>query len=246
MDTTLAKGQYSPNNFFDEEYSTSLPTYDLHFSNGNINIVFKNEIIVNMEKHDEVKADIELILKIRAMQNRRTFNVKELVFYTQKGTVDAISFFGKCSVKIEDSVSFTLRDKNGNIKYSKEDRISSERLLSSLLTKHIGNTMVKKLISSYYSAIDDDSNLFIYLYEIRDALANNLGGKDNTTKILGISKNDWDSFGKLANNEPIEEGRHRGKSMNVLPATQEQKQKAFSIALDMIIKYVNYLNNGNI
>jgi hypothetical protein len=80
------------------------------------------------------------------------------------------------------------------------------------------------------------------LYEIRDALSIKFGGERNTCSILNVSKNEWSRFGRLANDEPLYEGRHRGENVGQLRhATESELAEVRGIARQMILAYLKYL-----
>jgi hypothetical protein len=79
------------------------------------------------------------------------------------------------------------------------------------------------LLKSYRAAVNDPADEFIHLFEIRDALKKHFGGEHNAKKQLGVSDTRWTRLGKLANNEPVEQGRHRGQhSSRRRPASQKE------------------------
>ena len=60
--------------------------------------------------------------------------------------------------------------------------------------------------------------------------------------VLNISKNEWSRFGKLANDEPLYEGRHRGENVGQLRhAAESELEEARTIARKMILAYLEYL-----
>jgi len=61
------------------------------------------------------------------------------------------------------------------------------------------------------------------------------GGEHEAKSVLGITSADWKMLGRLANEEPLLEGRHRGKKIEELrPATQEELAVARRIVCKMI------------
>ncbi len=63
--------------------------------------------------------------------------------------------------------------------------------------------------------------------------------------MLGITKRDWSELGRLANIEPLSQGRHRGKNLGAIrDATAEELGKARALAKSMIEAYMR-LKLGN-
>ena len=78
-------------------------------------------------------------------------------------------------------------------------------------------------------------------------LAKNFGGESNTCKALGLSKADWSKLGQIANDEPLNQGRHRGVHAGILrAATNTELQDARSISQGFILAYLNYLDKVSI
>jgi hypothetical protein len=83
----------------------------------------------------------------------------------------------------------------------------------------------------------------VHLYEIRDALSQHFGGGSAATAALQISSAQWSRLGQLSNNEPLTQGRHRGKQLGVLrDATNAELTEARDIARAMIESYLAYLH----
>jgi len=100
------------------------------------------------------------------------------------------------------------------------------------------------ILKSSRAAADEPEIELVRLYQIRDALAKHFGGKTEAQKALGISKDDWSRLGDLANDAPLNQGRHRGKKIGELrDATQAELNEARSIAKGMIRAYLKHLQN---
>lgn len=84
--------------------------------------------------------------------------------------------------------------------------------MADLIEKYRGDTLVGSLLNSYEAAINDPANELIHLYEIRDALVAKFGKEKAAKQTLGINKDQWDIIGRVANSEPLRQGRHRGKN----------------------------------
>jgi hypothetical protein len=90
--------------------------------------------------------------------------------------------------------------------------------------------------------VKDSDNEFVHPYEIRDSLSERLGSKKSAIKKLGVTSNEWDEIGKLANALPLKQGRHRGKAVGALrDAEIAELEKARKSAAYLIEKYLEYL-----
>lgn len=139
---------------------------------------------------------------------------------------------------------FLLTDKNGNvIADSKRDRIEKEKRLAEFIASYLPNdALLASLCRSKTAAADDPNNELVHLYEIRDALDTKFGGETSARTALGLSDTTWSRFGRLCNNEPLRQGRHRGKASAALQdATEGKLIEARGIAQAMIEAYLQYL-----
>ena len=88
----------------------------------------------------------------------------------------------------------------------------------------------------------DPNNELVHLYEIREALSTKFAGENAARSALGISSSQWARLGQLCNNEPLWQGRHRGKTGGALrDATEGELTEARGIARAMIEAYLQHL-----
>lgn len=100
--------------------------------------------------------------------------------------------------------------------------------------------LVDALLASHYAAAADPHNELVHLYELREAVSQELGGNARALKALELSKREWNRFGQLSNDMPIVEGRHRGKFVGKLrPATEEELVEARTFARTLFLRYLN-------
>ena len=144
-------------------------------------------------------------------------------------------------------VDFRVTDKNGIlIADTKRDRIERRKNLAELASTH-GTTdaLAVALLRSYDAAVKDPNNELVHLYEIREGLAVRFGGATSACSALGISSTSWSRLGQLCNNEPLRQGRHRGKSSGTLrDATEHELAETRGIARAMIEAYLRHLDRG--
>jgi hypothetical protein len=135
-----------------------------------------------------------------------------------------------------------LTDADGNVVMdTRRDRIEEKNTIAELIQKHRPtDTLLDALLKSYQASISDPDNELIHLYEIRDALVEKFRKK--ARKQLNITDSEWSRFGHLANDEPLRQGRHRGKKAGKLrDATEGELQEARGIARKMIETYLKLL-----
>jgi hypothetical protein len=82
----------------------------------------------------------------------------------------------------------------------------------------------------------------VYLYELRDAIGKRFGGEIGARQELNVPKSDWSKFGRLSNDEPVSQGRHRGKFVGEMrDATEPELVEARSFAKGLLLKFLVYL-----
>jgi hypothetical protein len=134
--------------------------------------------------------------------------------------------------------------KDGNVICdTRTERIQRTHSLADLAAKY-GRTdeVATKILQGYKNAIDDQGDLLVHLYEIRDALAKRFGGDREARRELKIER-EWECLGKLANDEPLKQGRHRGRMLSGLrDATRAELDAAKTAAQTMIENYLRYID----
>jgi hypothetical protein len=144
-------------------------------------------------------------------------------------------------------VDFLVKDKDGNaLTDTKKDRIEKKEYIANLAEKyHNTDKTLDALLNSYAAAVRDPDNELVHLYEIQEAVTAKFGGEMAARAALDVSKTKWSRFGKLANNEPLKQGRHRGKKVGTLrDATEGELNEARSIARLIVESYLTWLNNN--
>jgi hypothetical protein len=144
-------------------------------------------------------------------------------------------------------VDFQIRDKDGNIVAdSKLDRVEKKRSLADLVsTYRARDGTLASLLRSHDAAVRDPNNELVHFYEIREALSVKFGGDKEARSALGIASSDWSRFGLLCNNEPLRQGRHRGKTGAALrDATDSELTEARGLARGMIEAYLWHLDTS--
>jgi hypothetical protein len=96
------------------------------------------------------------------------------------------------------------------------------------------------------AGVEDPANEFLHLHEIRDALKTEFGGEQAARTTLGIERTAWSEFRRLANAEPVKQGRHRGKRAGepLRDATALELSHARSFASNLIEEYMRYLERA--
>jgi len=125
---------------------------------------------------------------------------------------------------------------------TREDRAARRKVLSALACKYHDEPVFSSMHRSFRAAVDDRNHELVHLYEIRDALKKHFGTKKKACTAIGLPQKDWSRLGKLCNDAPVEQGRHRGKNLTGLRnAAREELDEARTISVRMIRGYMQYL-----
>lgn len=239
---------YSPPDYFEEPIRIVHEHYELTIQNG------KAEARISAEHGDprpkvldQMNKDLNLrFVGIQLISHQQYELSRPLVYRRHPDGKRDIYF------KIEDivtmssvSADFKIMGGKGNVVAdSRAERIERKRYLATLAATHGGRDLVAKgILQSYSRAVKDPGNELIHLYEIRDALAKVFGGKQQAINALRVSEERWQELGRLANDAPLRQGRHRGKTPSGLrDASNDELDMARDIAREMVENYLKYLD----
>ena len=237
---------YQPQGFFEERFVFALSDGEL------VAEVGKATLTLASPTNPVLAADLQRckdetlsVFEIHQLTKHRSFelNGPATVQYTPDGgrrvAVSVTSTGGAVAGGPADCV-FT--DANGVVvRDTKAERLASEMaMVISISPKLAHSSILSGMLRSYGQAVRDPQNELIHLYEIRDAIAKVYGGERDAITALGIKTSDWKALGRLANEEPLREGRHRGKKFDELrSATQGELAEARRITCSLIKAYAN-------
>ncbi len=244
----LLKWEYRPENYFNVRIQILDTNYDIIIENGIVEAnVYHPECDNAQNIYEKLHSKIKAIFLGQQLVNTKPYTLSKPVLHKEyaDGTQDITVFPACCTIKITAfNVDVVIKDKNGTITNdSCKGRILHEKEIANLIYKHCSDTTLISILSSYNSAIRNPENELIYLYEIKDALQKHFNGHKNACNALGIRQSTWKELSKLANHEPIKQGRHRGQHIgNLRNATESELLKARTIAQNFIEAYLIYLN----
>lgn len=237
---------YSPANYFEKPLQISEKHFELVAQDGKV------EAKVDHNPRPDLcdQLDTELKLRFQEVQlvSRDPYKLSQPSVHCHNPEGTRIFLCeGTVAAKASVSADFKITDKNGNvIADSRAERIEKKRSLGILAAKHgISDSVARKILQSYNNAIDNPDNCFFYLYEITDALKKHFGNDNKTVKQLKLSKTRWRRLKELANAVPLKQGRHRGKMISGLRnANRDELDTSMDIAVEMVEKYLKYLDEG--
>lgn len=144
------------------------------------------------------------------------------------------------------TVDLIVKDRDGNVvSDTKRERLNKQKHFAFLVDKHrSSDATLDQMLKSYQKSVKDPDDELVHLYEIRDSLSERFGSKKSAMKELGVTSNEWDEIGKLANSLPLKQGRHRGKAVGTLrDAEITELEKARKSVAYLIEKYLEYLES---
>lgn len=251
-DIVVLEWSFSPSDYFEEPIHIKRDHYVMTIDNGKVEAridsdAYNKEHKMRDELHDALNhrfLAVQLLthkpykLSKASMYRLHPNGRKEVTIFAEPGVVTM-------SVGTPD---FVVKDKDGNIvSDSRKDRIEKKKELADLAEAYRSkDTLVTSLLSSYKAAVNDPDNELVHLYEIRDALATKFGRESAARTALGISAAQWSRLGRLANDEPLRQGRHRGEKVGALrDATEAELKEARSIARSFVKGYLKHLERQN-
>jgi hypothetical protein len=144
-------------------------------------------------------------------------------------------------------VDLIVTDAAGNIIVdTKAERIRERGEIAQLAARYrLQDPTTASILDSYASAVREPDSELVRLYEIIDALRRRFGTEEKAIATLGLSGNKWKILRKLANSEPLNQGRHRGSHIGQLrDATSAELNEARSVAKLLIRTYLEYLDSN--
>ncbi len=242
---------YSPKNFFEEKIEFRAEQYELVLDDGKASVTMDADVYdCNPIIREQLDQQLEDRFLGAQLINRQPFELSKSVLCRihPDGRKDiAISIHSAVMVASAGTLDIIVRDAEGNIiTDSKQERLERRERFAELAAKFRGiDTTADGILLSFNASVQDPDNELIHLYEIRDALYRRFGKDSVVQNELGISNSRWRRLGRLANTEPIRQGRHRGQHTGVLrDATPNELKSARDIAVEMIFAYLEYLEKN--
>lgn len=248
----ILEWKYNPPDFFEDPYQIKKKVYKIEIDSGEIKATVSPSFYdaqenARLEIHEEV---YNLFLGAQTL-NFKSFSLPKPTMHRlhPDGRKDITIFPDPlvCTVKFGDSVDVVITDKDGNIvEDTRAKRIESKRHFANLAVTHKkSDSVAGAILDSFNTAVTDPANEFIHLYEILESLCGKFGNEKTVRDVLEISRKKIVRLRKLANTEPLNQGRHRGKNPGQLrDATQSEKEEARDIARQLIHRYIEFIDKG--
>jgi hypothetical protein len=242
--------KFSPPDYFEEPIHIKRDDYVMTISNGTVEARIRPEIY---DKHQGMRDRLHSSLNDRFLGvqlfSHKPYELSKASMYRlhPDGRKDITIFPEPIVITVSmGEPAILVTDTDGNvISDSRHERFQKKQALAELAEKYRQqDPLVASVLHSYNEAVNDPDNELVHLYEIRDAMAKHFGGESAAQRVLGISGKQWSRLGKVANDEPLKQGRHRGKNLGALrDATEGELREARSIARNIAVAYLDYLES---
>jgi hypothetical protein len=148
----------------------------------------------------------------------------------------AVATAGSPDIKVTDAEGNVVTD-------TRQKRIAAKKEYAELIASRRGSDQtLDAMLESYSNAVRDPDDELVHLFEIREALVARFRSEGSARQTLGLSSRKWSTLGRLANDEPLNQGRHRGRQApHLRDASPEELEDARSIAREMIVLYIKQL-----
>lgn len=245
------EGTYTPANYLEESVELEGTNYTATIADGRIEVAFREpEPLPDADRQAAVSQEVNQVFNTHMILTGRSVEVSGLTLKRRRpdGKADIWVSVSSCLCVVSGfSADLIITDADGSVvRDTKAERLADERAFREQCLQHTGNPLLQKLMASFGQAIADPADQMMHLYEIRDALRQELGGDKEAKKVLGLTNAEWSDFGRITNVEPIAESRHRGNHLALRPATVEERAHVINLARRMIRAYLDYLDRTRI
>jgi hypothetical protein len=240
---------YKPPDYFEENIVWNREYYSVEIVDGRIIAQ------MNADLYDSKTGLRDLLTRELNDYFRGALPIRRRAFEIQIGSINRIWPDGRRDTTHEvhvieviltgENVDFIRTGANGKVIHdTRRDRIEATKSLAELSSRYAPtDPTVSRILDSFDAAVRYPGSALVYLYEVWEALQTLFEGDDGARRTLGIDKDDRSKLTKLANDEPVNQGRHRGKFAGKLRnATANELDEAWAIARGMFEKYLGYLN----
>jgi hypothetical protein len=245
-DAVILEWRYTPANFFEEPVVVPGPDCEIRIEDGKATATVAPEAYdEEHKKRDELHQTVEARFLARQVLTHRKYELPHSSVSRKDAAGRLVpitlawiripSILGEVRILASTGEVDAARD-------YKRERLDRERAFGDAVARLMPNDpLLEKMLRSSKAAVEDPADELVHLYEIRDALSAYFDGERAAQDALGVSSATWKRLGLLANDAPVEQGRHRGKHHEPLrKATAAELTEARKIARELIEAYVRW------
>ncbi|MEW4490750.1 23S rRNA (adenine(2030)-N(6))-methyltransferase RlmJ [Thalassoglobus sp. JC818] len=243
--TVIVEWTFTPDDFFEEPFTIEFDRCKLEIESSKVSTNIQPSEFTEALKHS-LHRNLHDHFRGVMLASHKEFELSQpLVSRLHDDGHRVVELSGTCVIKSGGSVDCIVTNGDGVvIRDTRAERIAKKQKTATRIAGSIqSDVLVPVLVASYEAAVRDPDNELIHLYEIREALKKQFNNEGNLRTKLGITKSDWSDFGRLANDEPVKQGRHRGSHLgNLRGANEEELTSARNFSFSLIEAYLNYLD----
>jgi hypothetical protein len=233
---------YTPVDYFEEILTVEYPSGVFEAKEGAVVLTLKHpEQPLMDETRSMATRYVYAVFQARQLLTHRNFKLDgpNAIHYDSEGKRHFVVFPETGVFKVTGyAPDIIIRDADGNVvSDTRAERLAIEaQFIQSLAPKIAQSDTLRAMVKSFQSAMEDPDDELVHLYEIREAAEKEFR---DARQEFGFSRSRWNQFGRLANREPIRQGRHRGKGVT-RDATDDELRFARWMARKMIEWYAEY------
>jgi hypothetical protein len=238
----LFEWSFEPSGFFEErtEFQSSGYSFMIDAGTAKARLSIEDEPWNLAELRTEIEQRLGALFLAAQVLGHRSYklNLDKITLLREDGSTGSFIVAKSATMAITcGRVDFQTADSAGNVvQDSRRGRIQLRNWLAQAAAAHIEDPVVDSILRSYAAAVNDPRNELIHLYEVREALAEHFHA-DGATKEKLIGGDRWRRLRKLANQEPLLQGRYRGEHLQSLrPASEEDLTEARSAILALAFR----------
>lgn len=231
-DRTEVEWNYELQDFFEAPFAFSSQDAKVTIEGGRVVAVFvPPQPDLEQNETERLSRHLRDIFRARQVQTRRRYELQgPRICHHIEGKSHFEMALGANVVTVAGgSLDFSVTDATGRVvRDSKVERIQAHNeALELVASKAPESRTLRAVLDSYSRSISDPDNELVHLYEVWEALKEHFSGERQAENALGISRQERRRLGQLANDEPLTQGRHRGKHRGSLrPAKTDELNEA--------------------
>jgi hypothetical protein len=226
---------YEPIDFFEAATEVALKAGHVVFDAGAVTLTLSAPRLLPHPDAASLTAEVRAVMLARQILTQRAFTLlgPRVTHHDAEGRKHHVMLAGTGRFELRGQpVDFRVGNAAGAVvRDTKADRIQDETAFVQVVGPNVPTSpTLRRMLESYGRSIEDPLNALVYLYEIRDAAASHFKNDATARQQLNVPDAEWSALGRLANAEPIVEGRHRGKREATRSATADELTRARGIA----------------
>ena len=241
--------KYDPKDYFEGKIVISNENYKLDIVDGSVEARVDPEFFnESKDLMNDLHGQVESRFLAVQVMTHKPFKLSKPSRYDLRanGTKNIYLSVEPIVIRTSINADLVVKDKNGNIvSDTKRDRIDKKKWFAETASKfRPTDPTLDRMLRSYNMSVTEPDNELVHLYEIRDAVSKRFAKGGKARSVLNITKDEWRSLGRIANDEPLIQGRHRGQNAgNLRKAELFELEVARKVASKIVENYMKHLEN---